>query len=169
MTRELTAYRVDLRRIPGDGQHLPERGLLIRAPHINRILDGSKSWEIRGTRTNLRGRIALIRSGSSSIFGESRILDCVGTLSFAELLSAPQLPPEERAEFAHEGELPYLSKETKASKTYAWILGDVCTYDGPLVYRHPSGAVIFVNLTSPGIVSCSSPSFSTRSPQLELF
>ena len=41
-------------------------GLLIRSPFIDWILSGSKTWEIRGSRTTKQGRIALIRSGWES-------------------------------------------------------------------------------------------------------
>jgi hypothetical protein len=42
-------------------------GLLIRAPWIDKILDGSKSWEIRGSQTSKSGRIALIESGTGTV------------------------------------------------------------------------------------------------------
>src|SRR5271169_2519874 len=38
-------------------------GLLIRSPYIDWILVGAKTWEIRGSSTAKRGRIALIQSG----------------------------------------------------------------------------------------------------------
>src|SRR5215831_14717644 len=36
----------------------PLRALLIRRPWIDMILDGRKTWEMRGARTSVRGRIA---------------------------------------------------------------------------------------------------------------
>jgi hypothetical protein len=41
-------------------------GLLIRSPYVDWILAGSKTWEIRGSSTAKRGRIALIQSGSEN-------------------------------------------------------------------------------------------------------
>lgn len=148
---------------------LPERGLMIRSPHIQRILDGTKTWEIRGFRTKLRDRIALIQSGSSTIFGECRILDCVGPLSLSDLVCAHKLPYEERLEFQNLQRAPYLTKTTKKSKTYAWVLGDVLSYPVPVRYRHPSGAITFVDLTNPEVASCIEPSPSTHDRQLALF
>ena len=45
------------------------RALLIRHPHIDLILDGKKIWEIRGSRTSVRGTIALVPSGSGTVVG----------------------------------------------------------------------------------------------------
>ena len=39
--------------------------LIIRQPWLGLILSGKKTWEIRGSRTNKRGPIALIESGSA--------------------------------------------------------------------------------------------------------
>ncbi len=40
-----------------------DRGLLIKSPWVEDILQGRKTWEIRGLITHIRGKIALIRSG----------------------------------------------------------------------------------------------------------
>jgi hypothetical protein len=44
-------------------------GRLIRKPWIDLILEGSKTWEIHGTATGNRGRIALIQSGTGTVIG----------------------------------------------------------------------------------------------------
>ena len=36
------------------------RGLLIKQPWIDLILDGAKTWELRGSRPSIRGPFALI-------------------------------------------------------------------------------------------------------------
>jgi hypothetical protein len=41
------------------------RGLIIRSSWVEMILAGKKTWEIRGRYTHVRGKIALIRAGSS--------------------------------------------------------------------------------------------------------
>ena len=51
------------------------KGLIIKAPWIDYILEGKKTWEIRGSNTNIRGRIALIKSGSGKIFGTVDLVD----------------------------------------------------------------------------------------------
>jgi hypothetical protein len=56
-------------------------GLLIRSPYIDWILAGSKTWEIRGSSTAKRGRIALIQSGSGTVIGVADLVDAVGPLT----------------------------------------------------------------------------------------
>jgi hypothetical protein len=57
------------------------RGLLVKSPHIDRILARRKTWEIRGTRTSVRELIALIRIGSGQIVGTCEIVDVLGPLT----------------------------------------------------------------------------------------
>ena len=60
-------------------------GLLIHAPWIDKILNGSKRWEIRGSRTFKEGRIALIESGTGTVVGVVQLGGVVGPLSLKEL------------------------------------------------------------------------------------
>ena len=57
------------------------KALLIRSPHIEKILEGHKTWEIRGSRTNTREQVALVRSGSGLIIGVCDIADCIPILT----------------------------------------------------------------------------------------
>lgn len=57
------------------------KGLLIKKPWIDLILRGKKTWEIRGSRTFTRGRIALIESQSGTVVGTCDIVDVVGPLT----------------------------------------------------------------------------------------
>jgi hypothetical protein len=54
--------------------------LLIRASYIDWILNRSKIWEIRGSRTTKRGRIGLIQSGTGKVVGVADLVDVVGPL-----------------------------------------------------------------------------------------
>jgi len=54
------------------------RALLIRTPHIDKILDGKKTWEIRGGRTTVRETVGLIRIGSGTVIGVCDVVDCQG-------------------------------------------------------------------------------------------
>ncbi len=51
------------------------RGLIIRSPHIENILAGKKTWEMRSSRINIRERIALIKAGSGCVVGVADIVD----------------------------------------------------------------------------------------------
>lgn len=100
------------------------------------ILDGKKTWEIRGRRTHANGKIALIRGGSGLIVGTCNLVEVLGPLTLREFqnnanktgLSASQT-----------GSLPY-------QKTYAWVLENIIKLNRPIPYKHPSGAVIWVKL-----------------------
>lgn len=111
-------------------------GLLIRSPWIEKILYGEKTWEIRGSRTNKRGKIALIRSGSGLIVGTCKLMDVVGPISLSEMHKNGDkhcIPLNELKR------LPY-------PKTYAWVLKGAKGLRKPIPYKHPLGAVIWVKL-----------------------
>jgi hypothetical protein len=108
-------------------------GLVIRAPYVWQILDGVKKWEIRGTRTRKRGRIALILAGSGTVVGFCDLVDVVGPLTLDELQRTRHLHLSEA------DELPY-------RRTFAWVMANPTSLPDPIRYRHPSGAVIWVSL-----------------------
>lgn len=109
------------------------KGLIIKSPYIDLILEGKKKWEIRGSNTSIRGRIALIKSGSKKIYGE------------VDLINSFEINLDEYNEYCvslygnKEKDLPY-------KKTYAWVVDNPVIYDKPRDYVHPLGAVIWVNL-----------------------
>ena len=113
-------------------------GLVIKSPWIDLILQGRKTWEIRGKNTAQRGRIALIKSKSGCIIGTCRLVDCVGPLSLSQLRETT-----DKHHIPLEGltELPY-------EKTYAWVMAEPKLLDQPIPYKHPSGAVIWVRLAA---------------------
>src|SRR5665213_3012769 len=57
------------------------RALLIRPAPLGQILEGTKTWEIRGSKTLVRETIGLIASGSGTVVGVCDLVDCVGPLS----------------------------------------------------------------------------------------
>lgn len=121
--------------------------LLIREPHLGRILDGSKTWEIRGVRTHYRGRLILARSGSGLLVGECRLTDVLGPLSMRALTTTACLPKEQKEDIAENGVVPYSTPEGM-SRTFAWVMSDPIIYPEPVPYRHPQGAVIFMNISA---------------------
>lgn len=112
------------------------KGLIIREPWIDCIFEGKKTWEIRGSNTNIRGKIALIKSGTGKVFGTVDLVDCK-KLSLSEYKQAEvyhQVPTENQTE------APY-------KQTYAWVLENAKLFPEPVPYEHPKGAVIWVNLS----------------------
>jgi hypothetical protein len=114
-----------------------ERGLIIRKPHLGKILAGDKTWEMRTTDTKIRGRIGLIESGSGMIVGEA-------TLTGTRL--AP-IKPSLRATTRNLHQLEPQDWKKMNHWKWAWILKDATRYETPTPYDHPKGAVIWVTLS----------------------
>ena len=113
------------------------RGLLIKKFWLEKILEGEKTWEIRGSNTHIRGRIGLIESGSGLVKGTCDLADVKGPLSLTEL---------RRNVSKHMTSLSELRKPSRYKKTYAWVLKDAKALRKPVPYEHPQGAVIWVKL-----------------------
>ena len=113
------------------------RALLIRQPFVDMILEGKKTWEIRGSRTSIRGTIGLIPSASGGkVVGVCDVVTYIGPLSqavFRRNASKAGMKPRE-------AELGYYRN------TYAWVLKNPRRLRKPVPYKHPSGAVIWVKL-----------------------
>lgn len=113
------------------------RGLPIRQPYIDMILDGQKTWEMRKSRCNFRERIALIQSGSLSVVGVADVVDCIGPLTDEERFAAADKHCVAPAGWSNPKFMDY---------RFAWVLTNVQRLPRPVPYRHPSGAVIWVTL-----------------------
>lgn len=112
-------------------------GLIIKPKWGELILNGLKSWEIRGSNTSHRGRHYLIESGTNKVYGEFDLVDSqpLTERDFYDNLLKHQLP----------NEYLYNSDLLKRYKTpYRWAIENVEKYDEPIYYEHPQGAVIWV-------------------------
>ena len=118
---------------------VPTKGLIIKSPYIDRILAGTKTWEMRSTNTNLRGPIALIKQGSGQIMGVANLVDVKGPLSDQEKLDNIN---------QHQISVERLYAGDTAKWNVAWVLESAQLLDKPINYQHPNGAVIWVNLES---------------------
>jgi hypothetical protein len=111
------------------------KALIIKSPWIDMIFEGKKTWEIRGSNTKARGTIELIKSGSSMVYGEIKLVD-------SKELSLPQYQEGKRFHGVNSeaaSVLPY-------KRTYAWVLEKPRIYEEPVRYKHPMGAVVWVKL-----------------------
>lgn len=111
------------------------KGLIIKSPWIDYILSGEKTWEIRGSNTSIRGEIYLIKSGTGHIYGKADLINSM-EISIDEYLAAYN---KHRISVESLIELPY-------KRTYAWVLRNAELFSMPLKYKHPQGAIIWVNL-----------------------
>ena len=110
------------------------KSLIIKKKFLDKIFLGLKTWELRGSNTKIRGTIRLIESGSGLIIGEADLVDCVGHLSLDDL----------KSNFTYT-QYDVQSNMLKYKKTYAWILKNPKIYKDPIPYKHPQGAIIWVN------------------------
>ena len=111
------------------------KGLVIKQPWIDYILNGEKSWEIRGSNTHIRGEVYLIQSGSGKIMGKATLTDAI-RLSDEDYFSSV-----DKHKVDHGYKLPY-------KNTHAWVFEKPVRFSEPIPYQHPQGAVIWVNLQS---------------------
>lgn len=109
------------------------KGLIIKQPWIDYILEGKKIWEIRGSKTNIRGETELIQSGSGLVVGKCEIVDCI------ELDLQTYQQSSNRHCIKNTDVLHY-------KRTYAWVIENAQRYEQPRKYKHPNGAIIWVNL-----------------------
>jgi predicted kinase len=112
------------------------RALLIRSPHIEKILDGKKIWEIRGSRTDVREQVGLVRSGSGTIIGVCDVVDCIPILT----------DEQSRRNARKAGSKPSEVSLGYYKNTFAWVLANPQYLKAPVPYKHPTGAIIWVKL-----------------------
>jgi hypothetical protein len=130
--------------------------LLIRAPYIDWIMDGSKVWEIRGSRTTKLQRIGLIQSGTGKVVGVADLVDVIGPLRRADFISnARKLGPRKSE----------ISRRSPYARPYAWVLKGARRLKTPVRYKHPSGSIIWVTL-GPGVQSAIVRQIGKRSATL---
>jgi hypothetical protein len=111
---------------------------MVRDPYATQLLNGEKTWEIRGRATQIRGRIVIIKSGTGCAFGVVDLARVIGPLNLGDLCNSTHLPIAEREEFRRAG-LPY-------PKTFAYEVMNARWFAAPIPYDHPYGAVTWVNL-----------------------
>jgi hypothetical protein len=112
--------------------------LIIAEPWIGLILLGKKTWETRKTACHYRSRIALIREGSGRIVGTADVTDSLRSLANAEAYG--------RAEPQHR--IPPSRQELAFNDGWRtpWVSANADALRSSVPYKHPPGAVIWVNL-----------------------
>jgi hypothetical protein len=113
------------------------KALVIKPVPMNKILNGSKSWEVRRGRCQIRGRIGLIESGSGTVVGIAELRDCVGPLTRKLRIQNAQ----------HIGVTPKTAGQPWPRGLYAWVLKRRQRLTKPVQYKHPNGIVRWVPLS----------------------
>lgn len=115
---------------------MPTQALIIDEPWIGLIMAGQKTWEMRSRATTKRGPVALVCKGSGQIVAIARIADCLEPVSATGM-----------ADTFDRHRIPQAMVEGDGYKWFTpWVLADVQVFDRPVPYRHPPGAVTWVNL-----------------------
>lgn len=109
--------------------------LIIKPQYGSKILAGEKLLEIRGSRTNKRGRIGIAFSKTSHVYGEVELRDII---QFDEA-------KWEQFRWAHLSTSSFAEICQTYRQPYGWIMLNPIIYDKPKRYYHPTGAVIWVS------------------------
>jgi hypothetical protein len=116
---------------------VPTKGLVIKSPYIDRILAGTKTWEMRSSATSVRGPIALIKQGSGQVVGVANLVGVKGPLTKQDKLKTID---------KHQISVDRLETGETDKWDTAWVLENAQPLKTPIHYQHPNGAVIWVNL-----------------------
>lgn len=112
------------------------KGLIIKPYWADLILSGSKTLEIRGSNTNIRGDVGIIKSKSSCVFGSAELYD-------SKFLSREDF---EELRCFHKIDITYDELLKVYPRPHGWFLRNVKNYENPIRYNHKRGCVIWVNL-----------------------
>lgn len=111
------------------------KALIIKKPWIDLILEGKKTIEIRGSKTNIRGQIALIASGSGQVIGTCRVNDSINLAEKVDL-----------TDIVIKSCVDETTLRSFYKKPNGWVLSDAKRLSMPVRYKHPMGAIIWVTL-----------------------
>lgn len=108
--------------------------LILRPKWSNEVFKNNKTWEIRGSSTSKRGKIAIGVSGTSKVQGTVNLTDCIPLTRELWYSNIDK----------HKVALSWEELLTVYKKPYAWVFSDACELDDMIPYHHKPGAVIWV-------------------------
>lgn len=113
------------------------KALIVDEPYCEYILSGKKTWDMRSSKTTIRGRVGVIKKGSGTVVGFVDVIDCLGPLSEHQMLDTID---------KHMLDTNDILNPKKQKWRFAWVLEKAHRLEVPIKYTHPTGAVIWVNL-----------------------
>ncbi len=111
-----------------------DKVLIVRKPYAHYIIDGIKTWEMRGKKTKIRGRIGIAEQGAGKIICLTTISDCL-----------EPIPDSEIDQHFSKHRVDYKNNPDLLKWNTPWVLSDTKPIK-PVDYVHKRGAVIFVNV-----------------------
>lgn len=111
------------------------RGLIVRRPFAEWIVEGKKRWEIRKSRTKVRGEVLILNGGYA--LGKARLVDVLGPFT-----------PEELAEHRdkHLADYEFLKEYSSGKPLYAWVFEDPKKFEEPVKVELKRGVQIWANV-----------------------
>lgn len=115
----------------------PTKGLIIDDLHVDKILDGTGTWEMRSGSANQPGLIALIKQDSGQIVALANLVALKGSVSYQDRLNnANQQRISEEC----------LRSGNIDNWDVAWILENARRLINPIKYQHGNEGDVWVNL-----------------------
>jgi len=109
------------------------RGLIVKQPFASMIVRGKKKWEIRRTRTNVRGEVVILSQGYA--LGKVRLTDVLGPFTVEELLEFKDY---------HKVDEDFLRSYSGGKKLYAWVFEEPKEFEKKVKVNIPRGAQVWV-------------------------
>ncbi len=107
----------------------------MKEPFATLIVEGKKIWEIRKSRTKVRGEVLIITGGSA--IGKAELVDVLGPFT-----------PEELADYVdkHRADVEFLREYSGGKPLYAWVFRNAEKFEKPQKVRIKRGAQIWANI-----------------------
>ncbi|WP_457752383.1 ASCH domain-containing protein [Thermococcus sp.] len=114
---------------------MKRKGLIVREPFASMIVEGEKVWEIRKSKTRVRGEILILSGGKA--LGKAELVDVLGPFT-----------PEELAEHSekHRASLSFLRDYSGGKPLYAWVLRNAERFDRAKRVKMAKGAQVWANV-----------------------
>ena len=108
--------------------------LVIKEEFGSQILNGKKTWELRGSNTKKRGTISIAYSGTNKRFGTVELVDSIPLTR--ELY--------EKNYSKHRSTGTWEGLKDSYKNPHAWVMKNPKLYSEPIPYEHKHGAIIWV-------------------------
>lgn len=123
---------------------MPGMGLIVKQPWADLIVDARKSWELRGSASMKRERIAIVQAGS--IIGEVNMVGCVKIAERREdwfYQCLLPMPLDHYKDCHHVSDFSMF----KYKSIFAWVFNHPYRYIRPRKIDQKRGAIVWVKLS----------------------
>jgi len=111
------------------------KGLIVKEPFATLIVEGKKTWEIRKSRTRVRGEVLILNRGMA--IGKAELVDVLGPFTPEELASHQE---------KHRATLEFLREYSNGKPLYAWVFRNAEKFETPKRIGISKGAQVWANV-----------------------